>query len=350
MAKPARLPNIDQQQVLQEVRVTPVSSKPELARLHHLLKEHHYLGSLQPVGERLYYVATTSLGEWLAVLVFNGASHHLKLRDRWIGWTSEQRRRRLNLIVNNSRFLLLPGAAVPNLGSRILRLTLDRLSQDWQARYGHPVVVVETFVDPEQFNGTVYTANGWRELGQTEGWGRSRRDFYVKHDKPKRLFVRPLVRNACRHLQAEQLKPDLAMAEAQVPARCTIRVKEICSIVEHFKKLPEYRGRVESYPLFSLASLLFLAVLCGAPRGPTDLEKFAQSLSGLVLARLGRTAGRATTGATGDGLGRACTLAIGVLRLASGLCIPLGLGKHPAGRRSTAVFRLRLFTSTLTSV
>lgn len=286
MAKPARLPNSEQQRVLQDVRVVPASSK-DLPRIHRLLEKRHYLGSLKPVGERLYYVAIDSSDEWLAVLVFNSASNHLKLRDQWIGWTSEQRRRRLGLIVNNCRFLLLPNVSVPNLGSRILRLTLERLSQDWQARYGHPVLVVETFVDPEQFCGTVYTANGWEELGQTEGWGRCRRDFYVKHDKPKRLFVRPLVGNACRHLQAEQLKPDLAMVEAKVPARCTVRVKEICSIVDYFKKLPEYRGRVESYPLFSIASLIFLAVLCGAPRGQTDLEKFAQSLSDAQRRSLG---------------------------------------------------------------
>ena len=90
MAKPVRLPNFAQQQVLQEVRVTPVSSKPELARIHRLLQEHHYLGSLKPVGERLYYVATAPTGQWLAVLVFSSASHHLKLRDRWIGWTRKR--------------------------------------------------------------------------------------------------------------------------------------------------------------------------------------------------------------------------------------------------------------------
>jgi len=93
------------------------------------------------------------------------------------------------------------------------------------------------------------------------------------------LFVRPLRRHACRSLQAEHLKPELAVVEARVPARCTQRVREIGSIVDHFKALPEYRGRVESYPLFSLASLIFLAMLCEAPRGPTDLAKFAGGLN-----------------------------------------------------------------------
>jgi hypothetical protein len=103
------------------------------------------------------------------------------------------------------------------LGSHSLRLTLDRLSADWQARYGHPVVLVETFVDPEQFCGTVYSANGWQELGTTDGFGRVHRDFYVEHHKPKRLFARQLCKNARRSLAADQLKPALASVEAKTP-------------------------------------------------------------------------------------------------------------------------------------
>lgn len=278
MPKPNRLPDASQQQLLDTIQVQLASTK-QLPRIGKLLDQHHYLGNLRPVGQRLYYVAATASGQWAAVLVFSAAANHLKHREQWIGWSNEQRRRRLSLITNNSRFLLLPGYAVPNLGSRILRLTLDRLSSDWQAHYGHPILAVETFVDPEQFCGTVYTANGWIELGQTDGWGRCQRDYYVKHDKPKRLFVRALRPNACRHLQAEHLKPELAVVEAKSTARCTHRVKEVRSIVEHFKKLPEYRERVESYPLFSLAAIILLAMLCEAPRGQTDLEKFARGFS-----------------------------------------------------------------------
>ena len=278
MPKPTRLPDLDPPRLLREVRVR-LAARAELPRIHRLLNRHHYLGSLKPVGERLFYVATDAAGQWLAVLVFSAAAQHLRARDQWIGWTDEQRRRRLSLLTNNSRFLLLPGAEVPNLGSRVLRLTLSRLSQDWQAQYGHPILAVETFVDPDQFDGTVYSAQGWIELGQTDGWGRCRRDYYVKHDQPKRLFLRPLQPEAARSLQAEHLKPSLAVVEAKVPARCTRRAKEIGRLVEHFKSLPEYRARIESYPLFSLATLLLLAMLCEAPRGQTDLEKFARGFS-----------------------------------------------------------------------
>jgi hypothetical protein len=278
MPKPTRLPDERQQQLLSEVRVQ-VAQRRQLPRLHKLLDQHHYLGSLKPVGERIYYLATDASGRWMAILVFSAAANHLRARDQWIGWSHEQRRRRLSLLTNNCRFLLLPEGSVPNLGSRILRLTLERLSPDWQAHYGHPILAVETFVDPAQFCGTVYTANGWIELGQTDGWGRCRRDYYVKHDQPKRLFVRPLRPNACRRLQAEHLQPELARVEAKVPVRCTQRVREMGSIVEHFKQLPEYRERIESYPLFSLATLLLLARLGEAPRGQTDLAKFAGGLS-----------------------------------------------------------------------
>ena len=273
-----RLPAPDEQTLLDQLEARLVEPV-ELPRFHSLLRRLHYLGSLKPVGERLYYVVTDGRGEWVGLLVFNGAAKHLKLREKWIGWTGEQARRRLSLVVNNSRFLLLPHPNVPNLGSKALRLVLERLSEDWQARYGHPVLVVETFVDPDQFCGTVYTANGWEELGQTDGWGRQRRDYYVKHDKPKRLFVRELCRHARRSLQAEHLKADLAIVEAKVPTRCPMRFKEIESITQPFKHVREYRARYGSYPLWSLLTLVLLAVLCEAPRGQKDLEKFARGFS-----------------------------------------------------------------------
>jgi len=123
-------------------------------------------------------------------------------------------------------------------------LTLDRPSDDWQARYGHPVLVVETFAAPEQFCGTVYTANGWQELGWTDGWGRRRRDYYVQHDQPKRLFVRERAQQARRRLQAEQLQPALAPVEKKAGARCHHKCGGIRALSAHFKALPEYRDRV----------------------------------------------------------------------------------------------------------
>ena len=193
-------PSATEPALLEEVRVVLVTEPEERRRFQRLLRKHHYWGGLKAVGEQMYYAAIDGRGRWVALLLFSAAAKHLKHRDQWIGWTQAQRDRRLSLVVNNSRFLILPAGRLANLGSRVLRLTLKRLSADWQTRYGHPVLVVETFVDPEQFCGTVYTANGWQELGLTDGWGRCRRDYYVQHDKPKRLFVREVVKNARRSL------------------------------------------------------------------------------------------------------------------------------------------------------
>jgi len=264
---------------LKEVQVIVLTDPEERRHCQRLLRKHHYLGGLKAVGEQMCYAAVDWQGRWLALLLFSAAAKHLKHRDQWIGWTRAQRDRRLSLVVNNSRFLILPHAHIPNLGSRVLRLALDRLSRDWQERYGHPVLVVETFVDPDEFDGTVYSAQGWQEVGLTDGWGRCRRDYYVQHDKPKRLFVREVVKNARRSLQAEHLKPALAPVEKKAGARCYHKCAEIKALTEHFKVLPEYRGRVESYPVWSLVTLMLLAMLCDAPRGQKDLAKLARRLT-----------------------------------------------------------------------
>jgi hypothetical protein len=274
-----RTPSEPEQRLLEDARIGLVTEPKDRRRFQGLLAKHHYLGRLKAVGEQMYYVAVDRRGDWLALLLFSAAAKHLKHRDQWIGWTRSQRDRRLSLVANNSRFLILPERSVPNLGSRVLRLTLDRLSDDWQARYGHPVLVVETFVDPGQFCGTVYTANGWTEAGLTDGWGRRQRDYYVQHDQPKRLFVREVVPQARRSLQAEHLKPALAHVERKAGARCYGKCAELQTLTEHFKALPDYRGRVESYPVGSLVTLMLLAMLCDAPRGQKDLVKLARRLT-----------------------------------------------------------------------
>lgn len=268
----------EQQQLLDGIQVR-LLVPDELPRCAALLDQHHYLGSLKPVGERLHYAVTDAHGDWLGVLVFCAAARRLRPRDQWLGWSEEQRRRRLPLVVNHARYLLLPHQTVPNLASKTLRLVLARLAADWQARYGHPVLVVETFVDPEHFAGTLYTASGWTELGLTDGTGRHARDFYVRHDQPKRLFCRELCKNARRSLQAEHLRPALAAVAAKALAHPTQTAPELKSLCEHFKAVPDYRARIGAYPLWSLLAIVAAAHLADAPRGQKDLAAFAARLS-----------------------------------------------------------------------
>jgi hypothetical protein len=278
MKTTCRLPSQSEQKIVDSTQVRLIGAG-ERARCMRLLERHHYLGQIQPVGEQMLYAAVGPCGGWRAILVFCAAAKHLRHRDRYIGWTNEQRRRRLGLVANNARFLVLPGYAVANLATRVLRLALDRLSEDWQEKYGHPLAMVETFVDPAQFQGTVYRAGGWVELGQTSGWGRAGRDYYVRHNRPKRLFVRELCRHARRGLQAEHLKRAWAVVEEKVAPSCTYKAREIRSLVEHLKTVEDFRSRIESYPLWSLLAVVALAYLCGGPRGQKDLAKFAQHLS-----------------------------------------------------------------------
>jgi len=126
------------------------------------LEREHYLHSAALAGQTLRYVAEVD-GQWVGLLCFSAPALHLKARDEeWIGWTPRQRARRLLFVVCNSRLLLLPERQrYPNLGSRVLGLCLRRLSQDWQERWGHPVLVVESFVDESQYRGTCYRASGF---------------------------------------------------------------------------------------------------------------------------------------------------------------------------------------------
>jgi hypothetical protein len=275
--------------LLHDIRVEPLTTGEEVQRAGELLDAHHYLGAPNPVGERLWYAALDADGYWLGVLLFAAASRRLRHRDQWIGWSDEQRRRRLPLVVNNTRFLLLPDKTSPNLGSAVLSRAAARLSGDWMERYGHPVLVAETFVDPQLFRGTVYLAAGWTPLGHTQGNQRVSRDYYEPNDRPKLLFARELARGACRSLQAEHLKPALADVEAASSPRCTESPAELKNLSAMFReRVPEYRNRKRCiYPVHALLGIMAAAYLADAPRGQKDLEVFAKSLSQAQLKALG---------------------------------------------------------------
>jgi hypothetical protein len=146
-AATVRIPGLTEQAILDTVVVRLLTADElERERYRQLMTAHHYLKSDQLVGEQLRYVAEVD-GQWVALLSWSAASYHLKDREQWIGWSDAQRRRRLALVANNSRFLILPGVDCPNLASRVLAQCLSRLSADWQGAYDHPILLVESFVD-----------------------------------------------------------------------------------------------------------------------------------------------------------------------------------------------------------
>lgn len=178
-------------------------SRKETARreLEAALAEFHYLGYRGTVGENLQYTVRDAGGRLLAGLVFGSAAWQCAVRDRWIGWSAEERACRLHLVTNNMRFLILPWVEVRYLAGRVLSRVLRRLSQDWEAKYGHRIVLVETFVETERFRGTCYRAANWRRLGETRGRSRQDREHRLRV-ATKTVYVYPLVRQFRRGLGA----------------------------------------------------------------------------------------------------------------------------------------------------
>ncbi len=278
----------DEQDILDHLQVRLLSSTKDRDRCDQLIVEHHYLHDATLVGEQLRYVATYK-GQWLALATWSGAAFHIKDRDDFIGWDFEQCRRRRALLANNSRLLVLPECHYPNLISRFMKLMLGRLSQDWLTRWAHPLALVESFVDPQLYQGTAYKVSGWSHLGKTAGWKRDAADFYIKHDAPKQIWVRELVKKACVKLRAAQLPPQWAMVETEATLRCNNTVKEIGSLMETLRRdLPEFRrAQALGYPVAGMVCLIVMAMATGVRHGPDDLAKFADTLSQAQLRALG---------------------------------------------------------------
>ena len=207
--------------VVDQVQVRLVRPEEE-AEWNRLMAEHHYLKSAQMVGEQRRYVAEYQ-GQWMALPDWSAAAYHLKGREGWIGWDDNQRRARLHLVANNARFCRLEAAGpYPNLATGAMALNLEGLSADWQEKYGHRIVAVESFVDREWFRGTAYKATGWKAVGCTAQFQRVGEDFYQAHDRPKQLFVRELVKQAARGLRARPLPASWGAEEREIERRCAL--------------------------------------------------------------------------------------------------------------------------------
>lgn len=168
---------------LGELTVSEVSaSAPQRGWVRAALDRFHYLGFGGAVGENLQYLVRDGQGRALACLVFGAAAWKCQDRDRFIGWSAEQRQRNLGFIANNTRFLILPWVRVRHLASWILGQVSRRLAGDWHAKYGHCIVVLETFVERERFRGTAYRAANWRVVGATSG--RTRQDRHTCMQTP----------------------------------------------------------------------------------------------------------------------------------------------------------------------
>ena len=214
--------------------------------------------------------------QWVALLSFTAAAWKCAVRDRWIGWDFHRQYDydRLKLIANNSRFLILPDWHRPNLGSKILSLCQKRLSNDWQKRFGHSLLLLETFVDPQRFQGTVNRAANWSYLGLTRGYRRTPQGYSTQVHSPKKVFVTALQKNARTLLS----KPVLPLPYRQGVPKMMLSAQQMRSLPDFFIDIPDpRRAQGRRHPLSAVLAIVCGATLCGM-RGYKAIADWAQSL------------------------------------------------------------------------
>lgn len=175
------------------VSLRVVNDGHEASLFNEYVSRHHYLSYKQPFGFHLRYFVE-SASALLGCILFSGAAKALRPRDRWIGWSKNERLRNLSFVVNNGRFLIFPWVNVRYLASHVLGKVVRVLGQDWQRRWAYRPALLETFVDPKYFDGTCYRAANFRYLGMTSGTGLVRQGKSYK-TSPKKIFVYPLLNN-----------------------------------------------------------------------------------------------------------------------------------------------------------
>lgn len=267
--------------------VRPISSA-ERERFDETLEASHWLGAAGLVGEVMRYVALED-GEWCALLGFGSAALCVRPREELLGWSDQQRHRRLRYITNNQRYCILESHRRPNLASQVLGLALRRVAADFRARWGHPVVMVETFTDPARHRGTCYQAANFSELGRTSGYGRVAGRF-VHHGDPKAYWVRYLRRDATRLLTGDFDHPALDPRRSNTVAAIDLNRLDLDSehgLLAQLATVPDPRQRRGvRHQLASILAIATLGTLRGA-RSFNALGETAAELPAEALARLG---------------------------------------------------------------
>ena len=263
---------------LKDIIVRPITP-PEVNRYNDLMQAHHYLGASRPIGETLRYVADYQ-NQWIALMSFSSAALKCSARDQWIGWSYRHKFDRLNLVTNNSRFLILPQWHYPNVASRILSLCQRRLAADWITGFKHPLLLLETFVDPAYFQGTLYKAANWQYLGMTQGYSRQA-ERYQKNASPKMIFAYPLQRNALRLLSSPILNPNYSCGAPKL----MLSADQMKTLPAVFSRLPDpRRGQGQRHRLSTILAISTGAILCGRI-GYKGIAQWAKSLGQDARAR-----------------------------------------------------------------
>ena len=271
------------------LEVRPILSN-EVSLWGEYIRRYHYLGYKNIPGKSLRYIATVG-SEWVALIGWGSPALKCTARDRFIGWDNERKLKRLHLITNNVRFLILPWVRINNLASKVLSLTVKRLSSDFQKVYAHPVYLAETFVDIARYKGTCYKAANWHYVGLTSGYSKSGNRYY-KTNRPKAVYVYPLHRKAKELLTAAFIPYDFNLIEeGRVMAEALNLPVE--GLIEEIKRITDPRkARGIRHPLYTILGIAVCAVMFGA-RSYRAIADWATGLTQEELRRFGSTRGEA---------------------------------------------------------
>lgn len=250
----------------------------EIKRFDLQLQEHHYLGKADRIGDFLRQVVVDQRGDWIALLAWGPACYALKDRDQWMGWSNSMRAQRQKLVVQNRRFLLLSGKGhAPNLALRGLAPATKSLPEQWPQQFSYEPLLAETFTD-EAFDGTCYKAAGWLPLGRSKGFARHRADFYQRHDRPKKIWGKPL--HKTQALLCSTTLPEAQQAGMTSNAQGVLPLTQLQrrSLFEALQDLPDPRAGNTQFRMGTILSMITMALLSGL-RDITPLHRFGQRLS-----------------------------------------------------------------------
>lgn len=271
---------------LGELSSVLLSDAKQVARFDALLGRQHYLGTTPSVGDFLRQVVVRD-GQWIALLAWGPACYALKDRDTWIGWNRTQRVERLKLVAQNRRFLLLvERGSEPNLASATLAAATRALPGHWQERFGYRPVLAETFTDPELYAGTCYKAAGWEAVGRSQGYSRHRADFYIAHDRPKRLWLKPLAPQAQKILCAGSLPSAQKAGQVAAPTgTLPLKTGQLWNFFQTLQTIPDPRAGNARFRIGSVLAIVTMALMCGS-RDISQIHRFgwrlAQTQRGLL--------------------------------------------------------------------
>jgi hypothetical protein len=276
-----------QSELTGDVMSVRVPLAQEVSWFDGLLADQHYLGAGRAVGDYLRQVVEHD-GKTVALLVWGPACYALKDRDRWISWSAPQRLERLKLIAQNRRFLVLAKkGASPNLASQSMGAALRALPEQWRERFGYRPLLAESFTDPEAYAGTCYKASNWEAVGFSAGYRRHRADFYIPHERPKRLWLRPLCPDARQRLRSVQLPDDCQAGLVSAPSgTLPVNAGQLGSLLEVLRQAPDPRDKNTRYRIGPVLTIVAMALLAGR-REIAEITRFATTLRQPQRRRLG---------------------------------------------------------------